>query len=459
MVSLDPRPHAPRVFAIQYRQDPRWVETYGSFRAKIDCLLREYVLPWRARGRPNLVAFDEDTGLATVATGSRGATARDYFTQRGGTSCEGQGFPCATLGALGALSAAYAAPLSVYQSRFPSMSGLDDVFVAATDTIVRSFLGTFSTLARRYGLYLLASGDVAPFRQSSDPADLAAFSDPDLSPRPGSVYVATAPPVYNEAFVWGPREVRRTGPDVLRNVVQTNLKVPLTSLEQEIGFAAGPANGPAAVANLRPYTLPGTPARIGIATSLPAFTYGAPGPAPCADVSLTYMRCLNALGANLVVQDEANPGRWTGPDGDGIEQWQPMSWNGSTLRTVLDPSVRFAYNVTPMMTGNLADLAFDGQTAIVQRGGTRGRGCHYIGNAAFVPGEDESPFRAYAGRQRDYVALAPWVTADGPRAALRAVGAQLAPGSGSAIEDGYLETALVTDLPFPPDRRRAGCAG
>ena len=75
------------------------------------------------------------------------------------------------------------------------------------------------------------------------------------------------------------------------------------------------------------------------------------------DTSLYYMRCLNKLGANLVIQDEANPGRWTGPDGNGIEQWQPMSWMGSTYRTVSDPSVRFDYNVTAMMVGNLAELA------------------------------------------------------------------------------------------------------
>ena len=101
------------------------------------------------------------------------------------------------------------------------------------------------------------------------------------------------------------------------------------------------------------------------------------------------MRCLDALGANLVIQDEANPGRWTGADGNGIEQWQPLSWMGSTYRAVSDPSVHFDYNVTAMMVGNLADLPFDGQSAITQRG-LGGRGCHYVGNGAFVPGEDQT---------------------------------------------------------------------
>jgi hypothetical protein len=259
--------------------------------------------------------------------------------------------------------------------------------------------------------------------------------------------------------MWGPHDVRASGPDVLRNVVASNEKVPLTPIENELGLAPGPSTGAAAVENLTPYALPGTRARIGFATSLPAFTYGASpsGIDPCTDTFRYYMRCLDRLGANLVIQDEANPGRWSGADGNGIERWQPLSWMSSTYRTVSDPSVRFGYNVTAMMVGNLADLAFDGQSAITQRG-LRGHGCHYVGNAAFVPAEDQQQFRQYAGNRPDFLALAPWVARDGPRSSLRATGAALAPGSGAATEDRYLETALIADLPFPPDRHRRDCA-
>lgn len=352
--------------------------------------------------------------------------------------------------------------MSAYSTRLRGFSGLSRVFVATTDTTVRGFLGTFSSFAKRYGIYLIGSGDLPPFRQSRAAADRRVFADPDLHPAPGSVYVATSAKAYNEVFMWGPRNVRRSGPDVLRNVVASNRKVPLTPIEIALGLTPGPASGPAAVANLRPYALPGTRARIGFATSLPAFVWGSPpaGVNACADTSLYYMRCLNRLGANLVIQDEANPGAWTGPDGNGAEQWQPLSWMGSTYRTVSDPTVGFAYNVTAMMVGNLSDLVFDGQSAITQRGFTgKRRGCHYIGNAALVPGEDQSVFRSYAGAQPDFLALAPWVVGDRSRTALRAVGAALGPGSGSPLENDYLETALIADLPFPVDRARADCAG
>lgn len=457
--SYDPRPGAPRVFAMQYRQVLTNVVSYDAFRIKIECLIREEVLPRLAPDRPNVVAFNEDVGLATIATGSRGAAARDLFGKPGSPSCESQGAPCATIAALGAVTAAYAPQIAAYHQRFPALSSVSQAFVGATDTLVRGFMGTFSGLARRYGVYMAGSTDVAPFAQSGAPGDVQLFRDPDL-PTPASVYVATAPQVYNWAFLWGPRDVTDAGPDVLRNVVASNQKVPLTPIENELQFTPGPSTGAAAVANVRPYQLPGTQARIGFATSLPAFTYGSPPPGadPCSDTSRYYMRCLDELGANLVLQDEANPGRWTGPDGDGVEQWQPMSWMTSTYRAASDPTVHFDYNVTPMMVGNLADLAFDGQSAITQRGGAAGAGCHYIGNAAWLPGEDRSDVRPYAGNQRDFLAIAPWVVPDGPRAQLRTVGAQLAPGSRAAIEDDYVETAIAADLPFPPDQTRVGCA-
>jgi hypothetical protein len=462
ILSLDPRPGAPRVFAMQYKQMARSVVSYASFRAKIECMLRRYVVPHLARHRPNIVVFNEDVGLATLGIGPRGASARKLFADPAASGCRPGGSPCAALAALSRLSGAYAGPLAAYKLRFPSMSGLDEGFVAETDTVVRGFMGTFSALAKRYHLYMIGSGDVAPFKQSRAHRDVVTFADPDLRPRPTSAYVASAPRVYNEVFMWGPRNVRHAGPDVLRNVVASNRKVPLTSLELGLGFTPGPSTGPAAVTNLRPYRLPGTRARIGFATSLPAFTFGDPGPGvnPCSDTALYYMRCLNKLGANLVIQDDANPGQWTGPDGKGIEKWQPLSWMTSTYRTVSDPTVDFDYNVTAMMVGNLADLVFDGQSAITERGlRGGGRRCHYIGNGSFVPGQDQPSLRRYAGPKSDFLALGPWVVSDRSRSALRRVGDELAPGSGSHLEDDYLETALVADLPFPVDRGRRGCAG
>lgn len=459
LLALDHRTGAPRFFAMQFKQETRNVISYATFRRKIECLIRTDVLPHLARGVPNVVAFNEDVGLMAVGIGARGRVARALLGDPGGDAhCAGRPSPCVAIDALSALNEAYAKPLAAYQRRFGRLNPLSSAFVAGTDTLARGFMQTFSDLARRYHVYLLASSDQAPFRESRRAADIATFRDP-AGPRPRSVFVATSSRVYNQVFLWAPRDVRRSGPPMLRNVVATNRKVPLTPIENAQGFSPGPGTGPAARANLRPYRLPGTRARLGFATSLPAFVYGDPpaGTDPCSDTARYYMRCLDELGANVVVQDEANPGAWTGPDGDGVEQWQPLSWMTSTWRAVSDPTVRFAYNVTPMMVGNLGDLPFDGQSAITQRGAASGPGCHYVGDAAFVGGEDRADLPAAAGPKREFLAIAPWVRADGARADLRATGARLAPASGDALENDYLETALVADLPFPVDTHRRGC--
>jgi hypothetical protein len=161
------------------------------------------------------------------------------------------------------------------------------------------------------------------------------------------------------------------------------------------------------------------------------------------------MRCLDKLGANVVIQADANDGQWSGAD--GMELWQPLSWMGSAYRAVTDPSVHFAYAVNPFMVGNLADTPFDGQTAILERG-RHGSGCHYVGNGAAVAGDDLPQFAPYAGPKPQFLALAPWVANDGPRPGLRDVGSALAAGRRS-----YVQTAVIADLPFPADRNRPGC--
>jgi glycerophosphoryl diester phosphodiesterase len=456
-----PAVSAPRVFAMQFKQELRHVETYATFRTKIECMVRELVLPRIAPGRPNVVALNEDVGLMTIATGSRGAVARAAFGGPGKPSCESAGVPCTTLGALGAVTVSYSQQNAAYRARFDPTTPVSDAFVAATDTFARGWMQVFSDIARRYDVYILGSNNQAPFRESTDPAEIDIFRDPDL-PRPDSVFVATTDEVFNEVFMWGPDDVRPDGPRPLRNVVARNKKVPLTPIEDQLQLSAGPSTGPDAVPNVAPYTLPGTQARISFATSLPAFVYGDPpaGVDPCSDTALYYMRCLDRLGTNLVMQDEANPGRWAGQGGGNY--WQPLEWMRSTWRAAADPEVSFAYNVTPHMVGNLADLAFDGQTAITQRGLGAGspdaRRCTYVGNAAFVPGEDPEAARGDAGPKREFLAIVPWVAPDGPRGELRAVGAKLAPGSGDALENDYVETAIAADLPFPPRSDRRGCA-
>ena len=463
IVARSPAPRAPRMFAMQFKQDLANVTTYDAFRSKIECMIRDYVKKRRAGDRPNVVAFNEDVGLMTIATGSRGEAAREIFGDPDSApSCEEQGAPCGALAALGSISGQYGAQVAAYEARFPGSGAVETSFVAPTDTFARGWMQVFSDMARRYDVWILGSNTQAPFRESRDPAEVSLFADPDL-PEPESVYVATEGNAYNEVFMWGPRDVRKEGPLPLRNVVAQNRKVPLTQLEIQLEISPGASKGPDAVENVAPYSLPGSKAEIGFATSLPAFIFGhgiqepPPDVDPCSDTSRYYMRCMDELGVNLVIQDEANPGRWAATNPGG---WQPLEWMSSSWRHVVDPTVDFDYNVTPFMVGHLADIVFDGQSSITQRGRTSTRGCHYVGDRSFMaepPESDPEEYRVYAGRKREFVGLAPWVRGGGSRAKLRETATRLAPGSNDELENDYVETAIVADLPFPVETGRRGC--
>ncbi len=434
-----------RVVGIQYKQEIRHVETYASFRTKMRCLMQEHVVPLIQSGLPTLVVFNEDIGLMTIASGSRGAIVRAQAATplRGPL---GDQVPAGILGALGILNAAYGTQVAAYQSMFPGIDPRKEVFVAATDTFARAFSQTFSDIARDYGVYVVASNNMARYRASKNPADITLFKDPDLS-SVDEVYVATSAHVANTTFLWGPSDLHPAAPRGETNLLFANEKVPLTDIEKTlIGLDEGPATGDAAKANAAGYKVEGF--QLGFATSLPAFTWGYDfnkRPAdlqPCADMRVSYMPCMSSLGVDVVVQAEANPGRWAANVSNG---WQPLEWMNSTWRTVTEPSTKFLYNITAMLTGNLLDLGFDGQSAITARGAQE-TPQHYIGNTVFVAGTDAAPYQSYTGGKPEFLALAPWVTADADRATLTATGTALSPGSNDPLENDYLETAVWADL-------------
>ncbi|MCA1833369.1 MAG: hypothetical protein ABR548_01675 [Actinomycetota bacterium] len=444
-----------RAFAVQFKQDLRFVESYATYRQKMRCMMETYVVPNLSPDVPNLVVFNEDIGLMTLAIGSRGKAVREFAKSRAGKAGGDQsGAPAGAAGALGLANGAYASQVAYYQAKFPGIDPRKQVFLAATDTFARAFSQTFSDIARDYGVYVVASNNQGLFEESTDPADVAALGDPDLLPGVSSVYVATGPEVWNQVFLWGPEDTAPDAPAPERNVLFRNKKVPLTAIEKDfIALDEGPSTGPGAAANIGAAAIPGSDAKLGFATSLPAFVYGynigSPRPAvnACSNTAVYYMPCMSDLGVNVVVQAEANPGRWASLGGQA--EWQPFEWMGSTWRAVADPTVNFRYNITPHMVGNLLDLAFDGQTAITSRDGGY-PAAHYVGNvsseAESEQGDPEYSF--YIGDKDQFVTLAPWVNNTDDRELLRATSTRLAPASDDPLENDYLETVLWADLVF-----------
>ena len=216
------------------------------------------------------------------------------------------------------------------------------------------------------------------------------------------------------------------------------------------------------VANTGPVTIPDRRLdgfRFGFAISLPAFKFGSDFGVPftgdpCASAE-SWMRCLHARGVNTVLQPEANPGPWARYGADG-GNFQSLTWGASTVRIVTDPTLpNFRYVVCPHMNGNLVDLPFDGQSAILERGRT-GVGRAYVGAKDFIPGTDSAWTQPYAGLRPEFVALAPWVIADdlsltpaANRARLHERATALMAGSLSEHSNNYLETAIFADLATP----------
>lgn len=440
-----------RVVGMQFKQDVRHVVSYDSFRTKMRCLMEDHAVALMRPGLPMLVVYNEDIGLMTLALGSRGQPVRELAASPlrapGGDQAPA---PAGAVLGLSLINAAYAPQVAAYQALFGPVSGPIDprkqMFVAATDTFARAYSQTFSDIARDYGVFVVASNNQTRYRASRDPAEIALFKDPDLA-AVEEVYIATDARVTNQTAIWGPRDINPDAPAGEKNLLFRNDKVPITALERDlIAIDEGPATGDAARANAAGVAVAGF--RLGFATSLPAFAWGydfGQRPAslePCADVRISYMPCMDALGVDVVVQAEANPGRWAFEQAGG---WQPLEWMDSTWRSVAEPTVKFRYNITPHMVGNLLDLVFDGQSAITQRGAGAPLK-HYVGNTEFNPATDPPEYQVYAGGKPEFLVLAPWVTNDAPRDALRDTGAKLAAGSNDPLENDYLETAVWADL-------------
>ena len=442
--SSDPRGSV-RVVGIQYKQDLRHITTYAEFRQTMRCLVETFVVPLEVPGRPTLAVFNEDIGLMTLGIGRRGQPIR-MLSATALRAPLGDAIPAGVATALIGLNATYAPQIAAYQASLGPIDPRKQVLVGATDTFARAFSQTFSDIAADYRIYVVAANNQPTYRESRAPIDLALFTDPEAADR-SVAYVATSQHVANTAFLWGPKTVHPAAPKGERNLLFRNEKVPLTSIEQTLlALDSGPTRGPAAVANARGLSLFGL--HLGFATSLPAFTFGysfgkrPASLAPCADVSTTYMACMDSLGVDTVIQAEANPGRWTAPG--GTSDWQPLEWMGSGWRNVADPTVHLRYNVTAMMTGNLLDLPFDGQSSITART-SREPLRHYVGTLERAAA-DPAAMLGYHGAKRQFLALAPWVAPDAARTRLQAIGARLAPGSNDPIENDYLETAVYADL-------------
>ncbi len=381
-----------RLFAMGWHMHPSDGFSPEAFDAAMQGLV-DAVKPNLAADRPNLLVFPEHCGLVNILGSSYAAKAQT----------EAQ-----IVAAFGDLAAAYGPIRDEVQRRY-GVSTARSVLLAATDTMWRPFVTTFSRLARESQVFVAATTDVADVQETSDPELMHLFADP-AHPERTTVFAPVDGNAYNQTVLFGPdgRIVGRTH------------KVNLVSLEQEFDLAPGSLD------DVKVFDLP--VGKLGVAISLDAFT-------------ASYVSRIDQLGAQIVVQNDANDGEWCGPGGQG--DWQPREWMGSIFGALGSSYPNLRYDVCPMMTGNLYDIPFDGQTTITVKDPSSGPP-----PMSFV-GVDDAP---YPGR---FLALGAWViddpgktnpslTLDQRRALLSQKSVDLTPGGADA--DGYLQTLVWADV-------------
>jgi hypothetical protein len=443
-----------RMFAVGHKLRLDDVVTYQTFHDKMAALMdatfpgrsglvqsgvddvASHLAPVDPAAPPNaLVVFPEDTGLTAAFIGTRGDMARAQ--------------PSSTF-AIIKLAQSYAPLETYYQTKFPGQPALRYLVLALTDTFYRSVYETFSELATTHGVYLAVSANLAPAHrvEASDNAALVdLLRDPD-EPSRTYAYEATSPFPHNTTFVFAP-DGQVLVPDgsggVLRAPSQTGGalggstdKAYLTPIEQPPpGSSAGLALGFGAVRDME--VLPTPVGRLGIVISKDAWMV---------DVNDRYV----AKGANVILQPEAFDS-WAFT----TSEWSPDVFKEGGYAN-LQKNPTWVTNVDASMTGNLFEITFDGQSAILGRKRKTDPGALSAENA-------------WVGQNPDtgFVRIGPWIEDDpgiangalslpARRNRLVADGVLLEPGSGvpcggslvvGACENGYREAIVWTDVDVP----------
>lgn len=393
-----------RAVAVGNRISVSAAATEASYIAEVERIVG-LALPHLTPDRPTLIVLAEYLGLPAALAGRAGALARQAHTAQH---------------ALTFLGIALLPRVLAYRRRWRGISFARALLLACADALYRPLADTLSRLAAHYHTHIVATTPVPRLRRSTDPREIARWGRRGAS----VVYLPEGPEVYNAALAFGPDG----------SLIGRVDKVFLTKSEIEtLDLTPGSLDDV--------LVLPTAAGQLGIAISLDAFTP-------------EYLRHLDAQGAEIVVQPDANDARWAGPGG-GYE-WQPAEWLNSVLGSIQPQFPHLRYNVCSMQTGNFFDIVFDGQSSITARASTPPAmanacdyGRHFVGVDDFI--------HTVSGERLDgsFLAVAPWVVDDPGvsdpdlslaerRQRLHALGDELAPGAQRAGQ--YRESVIWADL-------------
>lgn len=306
---------SPHAVTVQMRWKIEDYRSVDSFRERIDGLI-EAGMKQAPAGSTLLFAFPEDIGTPLLLLGEY-----DVINDKK-TLAE----------AMEAVVFRHPVRVMYYKFRY-GVSPARALMLAKAKTAGQAYVETFSQLAKKHGVYVVAGSAPLPdFPLSPDGATLR--------------YAISGGEVYNVSYFFGPDG----------RIIGRQRKVHLVPLESEEGLNLSPAP----LEDLRAFDTPF--GKVGIAICWDAFHEDA-------------ITALLRQGADILVQPSANPGAW---NEEQQKDWLRGAW------TVLQEHGQFRVALNPMMTGNLFDIVFEGQSTVVK-------------NAAEAPGGPSFPLAPVAG--------------------------------------------------------------
>jgi hypothetical protein len=355
---------------------------------------------------PVIISFGEMTGLSTAFIGSRGVAARNSST---------------IADAFILLGVDYAMQAASYLEKFPSIEPVNGIELALSDVMWRAFFSTFSALSVYLDAYII-SATIGPYIvASTDPADIAFYGDPDLSPNQTIVYLPAGPDVMNLAYMFSPNG------SIIHSTPKKHLTQPEVSL-----------------LNLTPGNLSdNTVASINVGKVCVAICWDG--------FFVDVLRHLDGQGCEILIQPSYNMNIWAGNISNS-SVWQPLDWTSGPFGGLQSSrTANVSFWVNPMVTGNLLDQMVDGQSSIVSRVSSKlppPVAALYVG---MIPENIQSPPYNYTGVC--VLGLSEWAFADPihlplpqRRAHLAELAQLLLPGSGSPFEGLYAATMIFADI-------------
>ncbi|MFA7574650.1 MAG: nitrilase-related carbon-nitrogen hydrolase [Arcobacteraceae bacterium] len=287
-----------QLVAVQMKLNIEDFYSQQDFTKKIENLMEEVATKTNS-DLPALVVFPEDIGLMLIAQKNKETLSTVHTIEE----------------AIKKMTMKHLLPLAWYRIRY-NLSWVPALYYYYNKEIARTYFDTFSNLAKKYRMYIVAGSVPLPHYEISQGEVF--YQEGPLSPE-----------IYNTSYLFDPAG----------RVVGYQDKVHLLELEQEGGLHLTAGN----IEDIKVFDT--TLGKTGIAVCLDSFKE---------DV----INRLREQDAEILIQPSANPVLW--------EKWQQEEWLESSYKFTRELQY-FKYAINPMMNGEFFDLSFYGQSSIISR--------------------------------------------------------------------------------------------